>query len=246
VILKKIAIETGIDRTTVIVSDLHGGNGGRADAFRAAEFSRFLRSLSWQFRLVFAGDCWELLIFSIWEIIHRYRGLLAAIMRHEEVVFLPGNHDAEFHEHGAIAEAWSSGKVLVLHGHQADRANRRPRWWTRAAAWLGGIARRLGWRADEDFVRAAREVKLVGKIRGRGAANEDYVPYLRALANSGKIGAKVVVFGHTHRPALWEEGGIVYANCGDWVEHDTAVVLTPGAVYLVRGEWAAGRETAGA
>jgi UDP-2,3-diacylglucosamine pyrophosphatase LpxH len=47
-----------------------------------------------------------------------------------------------------------------------------------------------------------------------------------------------IICGHFHKPALHEDHGAVYANCGDWVENASALVETPGG-RLALIDWAA-------
>lgn len=44
------------------------------------------------------------------------------------------------------------------------------------------------------------------------------------MAEAKRRGYDGVVCGHIHYPALREEGGLRYANCGDWIENCTALV----------------------
>ena len=38
-----------------------------------------------------------------------------------------------------------------------------------------------------------------------------------------KSGTDGVICGHIHRPEIREVGGVLYLNCGDWVENCTAL-----------------------
>jgi UDP-2,3-diacylglucosamine pyrophosphatase LpxH len=38
------------------------------------------------------------------------------------------------------------------------------------------------------------------------------------------LGAQGVICGHIHQPVIRERDGMSYMNCGDWVEHCTALV----------------------
>jgi hypothetical protein len=50
-----------------------------------------------------------------------------------------------------------------------------------------------------------------------------------------------VICGHIHVPAIRRVEGIDYYNCGDWVEHCTALVEhMDGRIELVRAAGAAG------
>ena len=45
---------------------------------------------------------------------------------------------------------------------------------------------------------------------------------LSELARARKVDG--IVCGHFHRAAFHEEFGVIYANCGDWLESCTAIV----------------------
>jgi UDP-2,3-diacylglucosamine pyrophosphatase LpxH len=57
----------------------------------------------------------------------------------------------------------------------------------------------------------------------------------RVLAERARaVGAHGVICGHIHQPAIRELEGLAYMNCGDWVEHCTALVERwDGAFELV-------------
>ena len=58
----------------------------------------------------------------------------------------------------------------------------------------------------------------------------------RLVALAKAAGQQGVICGHSHRPALREVEGAIYANCGDWVDSLTALIEDEsGALRLV--EW---------
>jgi hypothetical protein len=59
-------------------------------------------------------------------------------------------------------------------------------------------------------------------------------------------GCAGVVCGHIHVPAMRRVEGIDYYNCGDWVEHCTAIVEhVDGRIEIVGPAGGAGRHDAG-
>lgn len=175
------------------------------------------------------------------------------------VVYLAGNHDAVLREPGRarLPQSWElrealthraadGRRYLVLHGDQADgrllRFHVMTRIGSRADAvvrgldeWLGGIPwpgrsgknpqlRSFATRFSEKFVMAERfEDRLVGLAR---AADTDGV-----------------ICGHSHKPMMRDIGGLLYANCGDWVDSFTALTEThDGRIRLV--EWAQSAQAA--
>jgi UDP-2,3-diacylglucosamine pyrophosphatase LpxH len=67
----------------------------------------------------------------------------------------------------------------------------------------------------------------------------------KALATEAKRhAADGVICGHIHTPALHDEFGLRYVNCGDWVESCTAVGERPdGTVEIIT--WTSVVETSG-
>lgn len=56
---------------------------------------------------------------------------------------------------------------------------------------------------------------------------------LAALARTH--GQDGVICGHFHKAALHSDWGVVYANCGDWIESFTAIAETvDGQLHLLR------------
>ena len=47
----------------------------------------------------------------------------------------------------------------------------------------------------------------------------------RVLAERARsVGAQGVICGHIHQPVIRDLEGLTYMNCGDWIEHCTAIV----------------------
>jgi hypothetical protein len=44
------------------------------------------------------------------------------------------------------------------------------------------------------------------------------------LERARAVGAQGVICGHVHQPAVRDRDGLLYLNCGDWIEHCTAIV----------------------
>ncbi|MEF3194112.1 MAG: hypothetical protein K6346_07850, partial [Halothiobacillaceae bacterium] len=58
-----------------------------------------------------------------------------------------------------------------------------------------------------------------------------------AHAHAREHGFDGIISGHIHHPALREQDGVTYANCGDWVENCTALVEdASGQMHLLH--WA--------
>jgi UDP-2,3-diacylglucosamine pyrophosphatase LpxH len=186
-----------------ILSDLHLGDGSRADNF-AHNQGALLCALEYYRRngysVILAGDIEELWQFDLAEICGRYDNTVYRAFRS----FAPGrlhrvcgNHDLEWAglydptvregvTHRWATEAVRLGdRVLITHGHQGELFSDKRSWISRFAArlfrYIEPFARRLGW--------------------GDKAATQSPVPkgrertYYRWARDTGVI----LVCGHTHR-----------------------------------------------
>jgi UDP-2,3-diacylglucosamine pyrophosphatase LpxH len=182
----------------VIFSDLHMGDGGPQDNFRrnAGMFRRVLISyyLNQRFGIVLNGDIEELQLFSLQEIVARWRDIYDVFRMFEigpGLIKLSGNHDVErpsarpvpgtFPVREAIRLAYGPDSLLVFHGHQVRPFNDLA---TRLTPWvLRFIARPLGIKnksTSADSRKRFRVERMVYEFaRSRGLA---------------------AVIGHTHRP----------------------------------------------
>ena len=155
------------------------------------------------------------------------------------VVYVPGNHDVPMRRFDGelfgpieIAEECEhttpDGKrLLVMHGDTMD-AHINHSWLKRMIGdhgyelllfinrWSERIRKYIG----RPYFSLAGLIK--SNIKGAKAAIETYER--EALAEAKRRGFDGVVCGHIHYPALREENGLRYANCGDWIENCTALV----------------------
>jgi UDP-2,3-diacylglucosamine pyrophosphatase LpxH len=154
------------------------------------------------------------------------------------IVYLPGNHDAFFQRYlgryfadlEIRAEAWhvtrGGERLLVTHGDTCDHFAHRLPILAKAGSWIEAGARRADW-AVKAAARWARLPEWSGIERGIAQVNQAIRGYdrfeerLSALAR--ERGADGIVCGHFHKPALHRDHGVLYANCGDWVENCSAL-----------------------
>jgi len=161
--------------------------------------------------------------------------------RHGEKVFLiPGNHDEALREYDNTAfgdiqvvneyiHTLADGRrFLLVHGDEFDQVTRYHKWvallgdiaynWlVRANAWLSWCRRRLGRPGYWSLAGyAKRKVKTAVSFI---FDFEDSV--IHAAKERGMDG---VICGHIHNATLREIDGLVYVNCGDWVDSCTAIV----------------------
>jgi UDP-2,3-diacylglucosamine pyrophosphatase LpxH len=225
---------------TVFLSDVHLGAAG----CRTEAVQEFLKEVDSD-HLYLVGDIidgWVGSRESKWRQEHTnvIRTLLGKSKRDCVVRYAPGNHDAFMRrlngaelgnievDHEFVHDTARGKRLLVVHGDLFDRSCTTFRPIAYMGAWMyefmvlanASVNQRRS-RRDRRPVDFASGVKrLVKRAIGRKTGYETVLAdYARERGFHG------VVCGHVHRPALeWQVDGFAYANCGDWVEHGTALV----------------------
>jgi UDP-2,3-diacylglucosamine pyrophosphatase LpxH len=235
----------------LFISDLHLGSKG----CRARDLISFLR----QYRtnhLYLVGD-----VFDTWRPMGKnwtrdhdnvVRAILDMYRAGAKLTYLPGNHDALFHRfHGhhfgavtitrqAMHTTADGQRLLVIHGDSCDVFADTAPWLARIGATLESGMRYLHDRINFRLTRAGRPqwrgIEDIVNIVNQAVRKHDrFEERLSALAR--RCGADGIVCGHFHQPALHRDFGVTYANCGDWVENQTAIVETEdGSLRLIN--WA--------
>lgn len=220
-----------------LVSDLHLAG---PDDPRQARFLAWLRALRAD-RLCLLGD-----VFQHWwhwgdTPFPQYAPVVDALAASGvPLVVLPGNHD--FHapaffarvlgaQGGAtVDEVWDGRRVHLAHGDHVDRGL--------GYRALGAVLRGPAFAAAVDRMGPERAWRFLGRLGGHGDVRPS--PALVAAQEVDArarlaAGADLVVYGHTHAPALhrWPEG--VYLNLGDGVRHATWGRVEGGEVFLEGG-----------
>lgn len=238
-------------RTTVrslFLSDLHLGKPSSA----VAELARFLEQLAPQ-QIYLIGDVVDIHYLQRYPHLadsHAaiLRGFLASAEGGTAVTYLTGNHDALLRRspglhYGPIpvreelVHCTADGRrLLVIHGDQFDVV-------LRYAPWLGPVGDRIYEAAmaiDRLFSRRQRISASAPRPRkrartGLGALGKGLIKRLiHTLGRTERVmtarlkaqGLDGIVCGHTHHAALQGRSGLLYANCGDWVESCTALIET--------------------
>lgn len=224
---------------TVFISDLHLGFRGA----RARECAAFLKRVECE-RLYLVGDIvdmWALRQRWRWPVCHNQvvRRILKKAQRGTVVVFIPGNHDEAARPYAGLelggvrvaqqaVHALADGRqLLVTHGDQYDLVVQSSRMLSLLGTW-----------AYDNLVALNRTVntarRLVGlprwsfsqhvKKRVKGACT--FISRFEEvlLKEARRRGLDGVVCGHIHEPRVHTQDGLLYANCGDWIERATALV----------------------
>lgn len=225
---------------TVWISDTHLGSKGA----RAEDLAKFLKQVRCD-TLYLVGDiidCWRLRSRWYWPDAHNdvVRRILKHASKGTKVVLVPGNHDDAVRqfihlEFGGVKilpqdeHTTADGKrLLVTHGDQFDLVVQH----SRALSMLGSVA-------YETLLKINRHYNVVRRMLGLPYASLSQAIKLKVkractfisrfeeiLAEEAhKRGMDGVVCGHIHKAEQREmPGGVMYLNCGDWVESCTALV----------------------
>ncbi|MDZ7749173.1 MAG: UDP-2,3-diacylglucosamine diphosphatase [Halofilum sp. (in: g-proteobacteria)] len=224
---------------TIWISDTHLGFPGA----NAAALLDFLHGVRCE-HLYLVGD-----IIDFWALRRRrhwpqtcnnlIRTVLGMAKHGTRVVYLPGNHDDAIRQYdgltlGNIAiheklvhETADGRRLLVLHGDQFDSVVVSSRLvglvGSRAYAGLLNLNRLVNWgraRLGMEYWSLAAAAKQKVKKAASYVAN-----FERAIAYEARHQqVDGLVCGHIHRAELTWMDGVLYVNCGDWVESTTALV----------------------
>lgn len=213
---------------TVFVSDVHLGTR----LSNAAAFLAFLETVEPEY-LYLVGDIldgWSLTKKFYWppentRIVDR---VLDLRRRGTMVRITPGNHDdflrrplpmidqfemAEEFVHETIC----GRRLWVTHGDLFD------------AMEVGG--RRLSMFGARIFDQFTRVLPRKGLLWIRRSSKRIFSKpdrlHQRITDNALSRDVQGLIYGHTHHPRLAIESGIVCGNCGDWIQHQSAIVELP-------------------
>ena len=224
---------------SIWISDVHlGCRGCRADFL--LDFLQATESK----HLYLVGDIvdvWAMENGVYWPEAHNrlLRAFLDKASNGTQVVYLPGNHDEVFRAHdgaelGNIAvrnqvihTTTDGRRFLIMHGDKFDQVVQSSRWLAK-----------LGSRAYDLLLAANSLVSVIRRMLGlrywslaaylkhkvKDAVNYigHYEEAVAQEARSHRVDG--MICGHIHHAEMREIDGVVYCNCGDWVESCTALV----------------------
>jgi UDP-2,3-diacylglucosamine pyrophosphatase LpxH len=235
----------------LFLSDIHLGS-------RACQAERLLSFLKrYECRTIFLlgdiVDFWALKRVVYWPESHNtvVQKLLRLARHGVEILYIPGNHDEALKSYLDSAfgnvrlkedyvHVGADGKrYALLHGDQYDQVTTCARW----LSVLGDASYNLLVDLNRSLSWARRKLKVGGhwsladyaKRNIQGAAS--FISGFEvAVARHGKaLAVDGVICGHIHTPVIKQLDGVVYLNCGDWVDSCSAIVEhLDGTMELVR------------
>lgn len=210
-------------------------------ACKAERLIDFLKTVETE-KLYLVGDIvdgWSLKSSWYWPETHtRLIRRILKVAKNTRVIYIPGNHDEALRDFCPldfssiqvktydVHETPDGKRLVVLHGDIFDAFVCN----LKHVAILGSVAYDFiiwmntihSWCLEKlgaDYWSLAGYIKS----RARGALNamrkyeEAAVQYAKVKGYSG------IISGHIHHPEISEHDGILYINCGDWVENCTAI-----------------------
>ena len=234
---------------TIWISDIHLGTRG----CKAEFLIDFLKSHQCE-TLYLVGDIidgWRMQKNIYWPQAHSnvVRRILTLAKRGTKVVYVTGNHDEFLRKYSNsdfgnislvdrdVYETRQGKRFLVIHGDEFDVVVRYHKW----IAVLGDIAYNALLVINRWYNHLRSRMgygywSLSSHIKHRVKQAVNFIgEYEEALADECKR-EKLdgVICGHIHHAEIREIGGVLYHNCGDWVESCTALVETQsGHVELI-------------
>ncbi|MDP5054859.1 MAG: UDP-2,3-diacylglucosamine diphosphatase [Congregibacter sp.] len=236
---------------TLWISDVHLGSVH----CKAEPLLELLERVECQ-KLYLVGD-----IVDVWAMTKRvhwpesHTRVLRKIMKisrgNTEVVYIPGNHDANFREfcgadfgnirirEHAIHETGQGKRMLVSHGDELDYAVR----YSRLNRFIGDIAYELLMWVNRGFNQLRESMgrpywSLAKWVKVNVSQAEAAITaYQHAAVNMARDrGLDGIICGHLHYPAVEQLDGVLYCNDGDWVENCTALIEDfSGELRLISG-----------
>jgi len=225
------------------------------DFHRDKEFLEFLEFVESEAQeLVVVGDLFELWQADLDRVLFRHSEIIKKLLSLRQKIkttYVVGNHDyipfERFKNAGVnicLEHRDAASGIVAEHGHKYDIFNRYKnplqavKWppGKRLSLFVASLERLLHsdvdrWteKALENFQFLREVITIRNKIT---PASKEYFKkgghfgeFEQAVKNHFKKGARIVVFGHTHRAQLtFMEKGI-YANCGTWVDGITPTYI---------------------
>ena len=185
-------------------------------------------------------DLWKLKSWYWPEVCNRLVELIQKKARNgTRVIYVPGNHDEKLRDfvgsfiggvhiqQNAVHETADGRRFLILHGDEFDCVVMHNRWLAhigdkgyeallRVNHWYNVVRRRLGF----------SYWSLSAYIKNRVKEAVNYIGNFEhaVVAEAERHQVDGLICGHIHHASMRRIDGVLYNNCGDWVESCTALV----------------------
>ncbi len=216
----------------LIISDLHLGSLYSKEK----EVLELIKSVEFD-ELILAGDVIDFIKIPDFTI-HTSLILNYLLNLDKKVIYIIGNHDINlsklkdlsiknFHFKSEYNFEYNERKYRVVHGHQYDSKIVNWQFFMRLVSIFHDfIERFFRFNLTSAFARFLNRMRKLRNIWDIIKWNND---------------VDVIIMGHTHEPEvlIWvnKAGEIkTYANCGDWVDHKTYVIIQDGELRLKKYE----------
>ncbi len=234
----------------IFISDVHLGTRNS----QTCQLLEFLRSVEAD-TIYLVGDIidgWRLKKSWYWPQEHNdvVQKLLRKVRKGTRLIYIPGNHDEFLRDYlgthfggievvdTIIHEAVDGRRFLVIHGDVFDVVVHHARWLTLLGDWAYELALAINAHVNRarrclglTYWSLSQAAKL--KVKDAVKVISRYEDVLVARARQDRVDG--IICGHIHHAAIHERLGIVYINCGDWVESCTAVAETyDGHFQIIR------------
>lgn len=243
---------------SIFISDVHLGTR----SCQAERLLDFLRSFQSEY-LFLVGDIvdfWHMSRSIQWSAAQNtvVQKVLRRARHGERVIFIPGNHDEALRNYVGtsfgdievqedyIHTTADGKKFLLVHGDAFDQVTRYHRW----VAVLGDMGYNLLVRINLFLSWCRRLLRIPGYWSLAGYAKRKIKSALQFIYDfessvvhaARELDLDGVICGHIHWAAIREVDGMMYVNCGDWVDSCTAIVEhLDGRLELI--EWNQERPT---
>jgi len=242
---------------TIWISDVHLGTS----AAKADQLCDFLKYNTCD-TLYLVGDIidgWRMKHRAYWpqEHINVIRRILTRSRRGTKIVYITGNHDEFLRRYSGMSfgnihlvdeyihQSPNGNQYWVVHGDAFDAVVFNKKW----LVVIGDVAYDSLLKFNVWFNRARSVLGmrqwslssyLKNKVRNAFSIISNYETTLTQECKRRELDG--VICGHIHHPGVKEINGILYANCGDWVESCSALVEDKGGV-LKSIRWSSSNES---
>lgn len=239
---------------SIFISDIHLGTRG----CKAEKLLSFLKDNDSEFLFLVGDiiDIWALKRKIYWPQSHNdiIQKILRKARKGTKVIYIPGNHDEIFRDffdvelgnniimcNEFVHTTIDGKKLLGIHGDRFDDIIS----YNKNIALLGDVCYTLLLIVNDwhHYIKKLFGIKnrwsLSKFLKNKVKQSMKFISnYEFALSHECKLRNFDGIFcGHIHHPEIKEINGIMYYNCGDWVESCTALVEHfDGKIELVYGE----------